>query len=212
MHGERFAGAHEQRTLERIGKLAHIAGPGMLLQLGDRFVRECWRISLVTRRMRSEEMLREARQVAESTSQGWQLEKKNRQAMKQVRAKCAGSNMSRQITCGCCDDAHVHGGDAFGPYPAHFPVFERSQELRLRGQRQFTDFVQEQGSRMRLLEQPFVRVLRAGEGTADVTEELAFEKRFGHGGTVDGYEGTVGTGRGGMDRARHHTLAGPTFT
>jgi hypothetical protein len=61
------------------------------------------------------------------------------------------------------------------PKPAELAGLQGAQQLGLAGQGQFADLVQEQRAPVGELEQPHLVLDRAGEGAADVAEQLAGE-------------------------------------
>jgi hypothetical protein len=65
---------------------------------------------------------------------------------------------------------------------------ESAQQCALRVERQFTDFVEENGPLARDLEQARSRRLRAGECTLLIAEQLALDERVGQACAVDAYE------------------------
>ena len=58
-------------------------------------------------------------------------------------------------------------------------VLEDAEQLRLRGEGQFADLVQEEGAAVRLLEVALAGFHRTGEGALDVAEELGVDRSLG---------------------------------
>jgi hypothetical protein len=65
---------------------------------------------------------------------------------------------------------------------------QNPQQLPLEARRQIAYLVEEEGPSVRAFEVSGSVPSRAGKGTFGVAEELGLEKRFGHGGHVDGHE------------------------
>src|SRR6266550_2210087 len=72
--------------------------------------------------------------------------------------------------------ACVHGDRAVATHAADLALLDHPQQLRLRGQRQLADLVQEQGAPCGRLERPLAEHVRAGEGAALVPEQLVFDQ------------------------------------
>lgn len=68
------------------------------------------------------------------------------------------------------------------------PGLESPQEADLGGHRQLGDLVQEEGSRVGLLDDPRPMLRRAGEGALAVPEELAVDEGLRDGGAVERHE------------------------
>jgi hypothetical protein len=73
---------------------------------------------------------------------------------------------------------HVDAAGFNGANALHFARLQHTQKLGLGGQRQFTDFIQEDGPAVRKLEYPRLVVRCAGKGALRVPEQLALEQRL----------------------------------
>ena len=96
--------------------------------------------------------------------------------MVQVRPEPPGCDLRRQVTVGGGEYPHV---DPCGPIRAHpldLALLQHAQQLRLDGERQFTDLVEEQRAAVRDLELARAVGVRAGERTADVPEQLGLRQ------------------------------------
>src|SRR5439155_26226588 len=85
---------------------------------------------------------------------------------------------------------------------------ETGQQLRLQGGRDVADLVEEDRAAVGLREEAGCIGDGAGEGAADVPEELALEERLGERGTVDGDERPLPTRAVAVDRPRDELLPG----
>src|ERR1700722_8968498 len=90
-----------------------------------------------------------------------------------------------------------------------FFLLQNSQELSLQVQWQLTDFIEESGAPVGDFDQPRLRSDRAGEGTFDVAEQLAFHERTDQGGAIDGNERADGLDS--MYRPSDYFLTGTGF-
>ena len=87
-------------------------------------------------------------------------------------------------------------------------ILEHVQELGLQREMQVADLVEEHDPLVRRLELSHPQLVRAGEGTPLVPEELALQQLGGDGGAVDLDERPVPARRQMVDRARNQLLAG----
>ena len=95
-----------------------------------------------------------------------------------------------------------------GANRAHGALLQHAQQLNLQRQRHVADFIKEERAAVSGLDQPCVLTSGAGEGAANVAEELGFEQGLGDGTAVDGDEGCGGARAGAVDCARQQFLAG----
>src|SRR5439155_13993772 len=105
-----------------------------------------------------------------------------------------------EIAVRCRDHPDVHALDGLTSDPLDLPGLERPQHLRLQGDGNFADLIQEEGPAVSLLELPASRLDRAREGAAGVAEQLALEERLGYGRAVDGHHGPLAPRAGNVDR------------
>ncbi len=83
-------------------------------------------------------------------------------------------------------EVHVDAGAA--AQPLHLALLEDAQQLRLRHERQVADLVEEQRAAVGQLDPPEPPLVRAGEGSLLVAEDLGLEQRIGNGRAADGLE------------------------
>ncbi|MCY1445071.1 hypothetical protein D9M71_615740 [compost metagenome] len=108
---------------------------------------------------------------------------------------------------GGTDDAHVDllrlAADGH-----HHAVFQYTQQAGLQRQRHVTDFIEKQRAAIGLLQLAAHAFLAcAGEGTASVTEQLAFDQAFGNRSAVKRDEGFVSATTGLVDGLGERFLA-----
>src|SRR5215472_18155545 len=97
-------------------------------------------------------------------------------------------NLVFQVLIRRRDDAHVDG-DRRRPTDGLYLLFLKdSQDLGLRLERHVADFVQEECAAARELELSLLRGERSGEGSPDVTKELALDQILGYCGAVHLHE------------------------
>src|SRR5207247_150098 len=84
---------------------------------------------------------------------------------------------------------------------------ESAKKLGLQANRQVADFIEEQGSSVRLHEETRARSARVGERAPRMPEEFTLEERFGDSSTVDGHEGPGAPRPAAVQGARDQLLA-----
>src|SRR5262249_37832678 len=87
--------------------------------------------------------------------------------------------------------ANIHRNRLVAAYALDFTFFQHAQELGLHNQRHITDFVEKDGSVIRLLEFAFVPAGSSSECTFFVTEELRLDKLSRNCRTVHGNERAI---------------------
>ena len=144
-------------------------------------------------------------------AQGGQFDLDDVDAVEQVGAESLFVDGRLQVAVRGRDDSHIDADFVIAADRADLSFFQRSQQFRLHGQRQFADFVQQQRTGGCLQKEAFAVAARVGEGAFRVAEQFAFEQRFGQRGAVDGHEGTIGAAAAPMDRACHQLFARAAF-
>ena len=132
--------------------------------------------------------------------------------MVEIFAKPPRAQRLRQIFVGGRDDPRVDGLRARGAQPAHDPLLEDLQELRLQRGRERADLVEEQHPAMRELKEPGLGLVRARERPALVPEKLGFKQVLGNRRAVEVDERGGRARPGAMHRACDKTFARPCLT
>ena len=111
------------------------------------------------------------------------------QAEVQVLAECAARNVLLQVTIRCCDQPDVDASVRLvGADTLNLARFEEAQQDDLHPGAHLTDFVEEDGSVRRHLQQSEFVAIRAGETAAGVPEQLGLEQRIRQSRAVHGDE------------------------
>ena len=109
-------------------------------------------------------------------------------------------------------DAYVEGDHLRPAHAYQFPFLKHAQQPPLKGKRQVSDFIEEQGSGVGQLEHARLALTpRAGKRTFLIAEKFAFQQPFGDGGTVHGHERLVFAQAGGVDALGEQLLARAGF-
>ena len=152
-------------------------------------------------------MIDQGRDVLAPVAQGRGLDREDIQAIEQILAEGAVLDLLGWVAIGRRDDAHVDLDRAFAADGIDLALLQRAQQLDLHVQRQFADFVQEQGAAVRLAELAQRLVHGAGEGALLMPEQDGFDQIGGQGAAVDGDEGFAGPVAGAMQGAGDDLLA-----
>ena len=103
--------------------------------------------------------------------------------VEKVLAKTPGKNFHAEVAICRGNHSHVHFLH-FGRADAlDLSILNHAEQLGLHLQRRFTDFIEENSPVICVFEQTWVRLRCARERAANVSEELAFEKRIDQGRT-----------------------------
>ncbi|ALC15448.1 hypothetical protein DSOUD_0660 [Desulfuromonas soudanensis] len=113
-----------------------------------------------------------------------------------------------EVLVGRRDDPHVDLDVLGAADAAEGALLEDSQELGLHAEVHVADLVEEDGPAVGGLEETLFHRLGVGESPLFVPHQLAFKKRLGDGGAVDGHEGFVGPGAFVMNGLGDQLLAG----
>ena len=126
--------------------------------------------------MRPEKMARQVENVVPAVAQRRHVETDDVQPIVEVLAEAPGHDLGGEIPIGGGDDAHV---DALGPSTTdtgELLLLNEAEQLALYLEWQLTDFVEQNRSVGGLGQSSSSPLLSASEGTAFVTEELAFDE------------------------------------
>ena len=87
----------------------------------------------------------------------------------------SGRHLIGQHPVGGRYDAHVHSQRFVAAHPLHFALLEHPQQLGLKAEGHFTDFIQKQRALVGLHEPPFATTIRAGKGPLFMPEQFGFQ-------------------------------------
>src|SRR5688500_8503810 len=124
-------------------------------------------------------------QVPDTLAQRRQPDRQHREAIVEVGAEAPGVDLRAQVAAGGGDHAHVGVLALAAADPAERSLLERAQELGLEIRFELADLVEEEGAAGGGLEGAAARLIRTGERTALVPEELALHELGWDGAAVD---------------------------
>ena len=154
-----------------------------------------------------DEMPDEKGYVAHAIPQRRNIQFENAQPVVQILAELALPDHLRQISVGRADKPKVGMELTLMSYLLDFPGFKDTEKLRLHGQRQFTDFIQKNGARVRHFKLALHAAdLGSRERPSLITEQFRFHQFRRQCGTVHSDERPIRALAGHMQSLRHQLL------
>ncbi|EDT38258.1 hypothetical protein BamMEX5DRAFT_5957 [Burkholderia ambifaria MEX-5] len=155
-----------------------------------------------------DEVFDQRRDVAGPLAQRQQAQLHDVEPVVQILAEVARAHRGFEIHVGRRDEPHVDLHGLARADRRHLALLQHAQQLDLRGQRQVAHFIEKQRAAIRGFEPARLAVDRAGERTALVAEQLAFDQCFRKCPAVDSDERPVVALAQRMHEARDQLLAG----
>ena len=113
------------------------------------------------------------------------------QAIVEILTKCACLDLCGQIAIGRRDEANIAGGGrSLRADGVNLATLGEPEQHRLHAQTHLSQFVQKEGSAVRLTDQSGLVAVRPGEAATHMPEQLRFEQRFRNAAAIDGDERT----------------------
>src|SRR5438874_559434 len=200
-HGERH------RPLDTVLQLADVARPRVIKQALGRCAGKTAHPLVGVLTIPLDEVLGEQQHVRATRPERWQLDLDDGHAEEEVLPEPALVNRRPQFLVRVGDEAHVEGYFCIAADRADHALLESAKKLGLQANRQVADFIEEQGSSVRLQEETRARSARVGERAPRMPEEFTLEERFGDSSTVDGHEGPGAPRPAAVQGARDQLLA-----
>src|SRR5262245_19257645 len=157
-------------------------------------------------------MLDEQRNVLSSIAKRRYRDRKHVQPVEQIPPESALAHFLEQVAVGGGDHPHIDVDRSCTAEPLDRAALEHAQELRLKLERQFADFVEENRPTVRQFESARLACMRAGERSALPSKELAFNQRRRHRRAVDDGQRLLAPPALAMDGPRYQFLPGAGFT
>src|SRR5213594_539444 len=139
----------DDRTVQHVLQLAHVARPVVARQHLERARRHAAHVAVALARRLTHEVLDQVRDVLPPLAERRHADRHDVQAIVEVLAELARPHRGSEIHVGCGAHAHV---DRDGPEPAEsldLALLEGAEELRLEVQAQRADLVEEDGPMIR---------------------------------------------------------------
>jgi hypothetical protein len=120
-----------------------------------------------------EEIRREKLNVLRPLTERWHFDREDREAIEQIGAEASGFDLPAEVAVGRGDHANVAAQGLRRTQSLELAGLQKEQELGLQLGGQLSDFVEEECSLVGDFEATLAPVIRAGERTLLVAEELA---------------------------------------
>ena len=169
----------------------------------DGLVRDSAHRALELHRGLGQKSLRQVHDVLHTLPQRGHDDDEFVQAVIEILAESARSNLAVHGDVGRRDDPHIDRKRAFGPEDLHLALLERPEKLCLRWKGKVDDLVEEQRPTLSQLEVPLPSPVRPGERALLVAEQFRLDQRFGNRAAVQSHEGLLAAGTELVDRASH---------
>ena len=173
---DRVAVGEDDRALQAIPQLTHVAWPG----IGPQFVeRRGRRQQLLLVEIAAEplhEVVRQGCHVACAFAQRRNDDRKDRKPEVEILTKLALRHPGLQVTIGGRHDANIDAQRTGAARSFELLLLERAQDLGLQPERQIADLIQEERSPVCRLEPPWLPPDGFGEGALLVPEQLRFKQ------------------------------------
>ena len=160
---------------DHIGQFSHISRPRVLFEYLDRFVCEHVLNRCMFGSVSQIQMSSKGHDIFHPFAKGRHVNLKGIDAKHQILPKRSGFYHAVQIAMRCADNPNVNMKCLVIADPPNIATLQYSQKLCLHGQRQFTDFIEENGAAVGHFEKSFSLRVCTGEGTLFVAEQFAFD-------------------------------------
>src|SRR6266478_7398293 len=127
-----------------------------------------------------DEVTHKFRNIHFSLAERWQRNRENIQPIVQILSEFAVTDHLPQVSIARRDDTNIDPRGTGAAHSLELAFLEHSKKLGLKLQRHVSNFVEEQRSTIGQRKTAHVRTNSAGESSALVSEEFAFQKTGGH--------------------------------
>src|SRR6266704_757466 len=166
---------HDHYSLDGVFQLAHIAGPGIILQCFNRFwIETLWRLS-VSRREMLIEMIDKQRNVLCPLPERRNLERDYIEPKEEIAAKCSPIDLFFQLLVGRRNHAHTASNRRVASDRLESLLFERAQNFRLHAGAHVGNLVQKKCRAIRQLELSFLCRGGPGKSAFHMAKEFRFD-------------------------------------
>ncbi len=181
----------QDRALHHVAQLPHISRPVVIFERVHRPGRELFGRSREALARFDRETSSERQDLVAPLAQRRNVDRHPAQPKQEILAECAVPDLFAEIAIGRRYEANVDPSRRKRAESRDLATLEHAQDLGLRGQRHFPDFVEKYRAAIGAFEQAGLGAIRAGERAALVTEELALEQRLGKRRAVDANESSI---------------------
>src|SRR5690242_5537564 len=191
--GNLLAGFQGHCPFHCVFKFPDIPGPIVTLQFAHRIRSDPFDWLLHRFSEALQEVARQQGNVFAALTQSRNLDRDYAETIVKVLTKTSFSYLLLKLLIRRGDDAHVNIRFFGASDGADLALLENAVELHLHGQAHVANFVHEEGSAVRRLEQTLPIFICPGKGSFHVAEKLGLEKGLGKRAAVNGDKGSLGT-------------------
>ena len=207
-----FAPAKHHGVLDGRAQLADVARPAVLHQRFERFGGKIVHFFVIFPRKLAQKILRQQQNVPRPLAQWRQPDFDDFQSKVKVFTKCAGLDPLLQVFVRGGDQPHVSRQRFVGTDALKGALAEEPQQFDLNRGVNLPDFVQKQRPALGLLDPPDPPLVRAGERSLLVPEQLALDQFPRQTGAVHRHQRLPRPRAELMNRPRDQLFAGATFS
>ena len=205
---DEIAGSGDAGGGDDVLEFANISGPGVLQKNRLRAASQAGNILSIRIVIFLQEELDEEGNVFQALGERRNADLNGAETVEKIFAETAGENFSAKIAIGGGDEPDVDLLDFRRADALNFAVLNDAEELGLHGERSFTDFIEKNGASVGVFEETGPGISGAGESTADMAEELAFEEGVDQRGAIADRQTLLRNGADLMNGAGDKLFAG----
>src|ERR1051326_6120480 len=204
---QRIAAGHDERAVDHVAQLAHVAVPLVLLQRLDEVGVDVLHLLLFRLVQLLQEEMGEERDILEALAQRRHLDGEDVEAVVEVLAHLPVLNGLLRIAVRRGDDARIDVDLLVAADAPELALLEHAQELDLQLDRHLRDLVEEHRPALGQLEVALAALDGVRERALLMAEDLRLDQRRRDRAAVEGDERFVAPARKRVDRVRHDLLA-----
>ena len=203
--------AQDSGPFDDVAQLPDVAGPAVTPERFKRLFREAAERAVVAPSKEYQKLLRERNCIIRPFAEWRNLDLDHVEPIEEVFAEPSFLDRILQIHVRRRDETHIGSARRVVADPFVLPVLDEPQQLRLQGERQVADLVQEERAAVARRDAARVVANRAGERSPDMPEEFAFEQLQREGRTGDDAERLIRAVAPGMDGSCENGLPRPAL-
>src|SRR5262245_11505925 len=203
-----FAIAINQRRVNQILKLAHIARIRIAAQNRQRLARESY---LALAAVIVEEVAKQHIYIASSLTQRGDMDRLLGDAVEEVLPESSLHDRLGQIEIGCANQSRLERQSSVPAQSSKLFLLNHAQQLDLQGEIEIADLIQKERAVFRLFQKAYAPGRRAGERAFFVAEERAFNQSGRNLSDIDRNPGRFGAISQPVNRLREEFLARARF-
>ncbi len=202
---------HDHEVLAEIPEFADVPRPFVRRKRRHRLRRDADLRQRIFACKKLQIVVDQNRNIRRALSQRWKHQRDNREPVVKIFAERSLFYHFREIAVCCADEAHVQLDLLLRAEPFDAVRFQKSQQLHLRREIDFADFVKKKRAAVRRFKAPDPPLCRAGERAFLVAENFAFQERRRYRRAVHGDKRLFRSRRTLVNELREKLFAGARF-